>query len=392
MSNQEQHPLAKWFGERKIVRLMLLAALLALGLVHFDSIVHFAQLLWRIAQPLILGAMMAYVLDIVVKRLEGVLFPRAKDERIVRSRRALAILIALLVVLSILTLIIFTVIPGLTQAVTLLAQALPVYFAELKQWLLTTFRDVPTITDYVDKLELDWNDVQGHVIAWAMNGMNQGLISSTVTVIGAVTGRISNFLISVIFAVFLLGSKRQLQGQAQRLLRAIFNDRNELRASHILSTANRCFSGFIVGQTLNGLILGVATWIGMLIFRMPYALMVAVLVGTTSIVPLIGGYVGAALGTFLVFTASPGTALWFLLFIVVLQTVQGNTIYPRLLGSSVGMPSLWVLAAITLGGGLGGIGGMLVAVPITATVYTLGQEWVRKKEKEAPDQPAASLK
>ena len=196
MSNQEQHPLAKWFGERKIVRLMLLAALLALGLVHFDSIVHSAQLLWRIAQPLILGAMMAYVLDIVVKRLEGVLFPRAKDARIIRSRRALAILIALLVVLSILTLIIFTVIPGLTQAVTLLAQALPVYFAELKQWLLTTFRDVPTITDYVDKLELDWNDVQGHVIAWAMNGMNQGLISSTVTVIGAVTGRISNFLIS----------------------------------------------------------------------------------------------------------------------------------------------------------------------------------------------------
>ena len=121
----------------------------------------------------------------------------------------------------------------------------------------------------------------------------------------------------------------------------------------------------------------------MKIFGMPYALMVGVLSGTTSLIPIIGGYIGAALGTFLVFTANPGMALWFLLFIVVLQTISGNTIYPRLLGSSVGIPSLWVLAAITIGGGIGGIGGMLVSVPVTATLYALIHEWVRKKN-DAP--------
>ncbi len=382
MADPEQHPLGKWFGEKKIVRLMLLAALLALALVHFNSIIAGILFLWRVSSPLILGAVMAYILDIIVKRLESVLFPNTKTKWLAKCRRALAILIALAVVVSILTLIIFTVIPGLTQAITLLAQAMPVYFAELKQWGLSTFKDVAPITDYLNTLEFDWPDIQERVIAWAMNGMSKGLLSSTVTVISAVTGQISNFLISVIFAVFLLTGKRQLQSQASRLIRATLNDRNELRAIHLLSAANRCFSGFIVGQTLSGLLLGAATWIGMVIFRMPYALMVSVLVGTASLIPVIGGYFGAALGTFLVFTASPGTALWFLVFIVVLQTVLGNTVYPRLMGSSVGMPSLWVLAAITLGGGLGGIGGMLAAVPITATIYSLLEEWVRKKEKQ----------
>jgi len=385
MSDPEQHPVAKWFGEKKIVRLMLLAALLALGLVHFDSIVGGFLLLWRISQPLILGAMMAYILEIIVKRLESVLFPNTKKQWLAKCRRALAIVIALAVIISILTLIIFTVIPGLTQAITLLTQAMPQYFAELKQWALTTFKDVPTITDYLNTLEFDWPDIQDRIITWAMNGMNKnkGLLSNTVTVISAVTGQVSNFFISMIFAVFLLAGKRQLKNQSSRLLKAALNARNEVRAAHVLSTANRCFSGFIVGQTLNGLLLGVLTWLGMTIFHMPYALMVAVLVGTASLIPLIGGYIGAALGTFLVFTASPGTALWFLLFIVVLQTVLGNTIYPKLMGSSVGIPGLWVLVAITLGGGLGGIGGMLVAVPIIATLYALMQEWVRKKEKES---------
>ena len=115
---------------------------------------------------------------------------------------------------------------------------------------------------------------------------------------------------------------------------------------------------------------------------MPYALMVAVLSGTTSLVPIIGGYIGAALGTFLVFTASPSLAIWFLVFIVALQTIQGNVLYPRLVGNTVGLPSLWVLAAVSVGGGLGGIAGMLVAVPITATLYFLMQEWVHRKSAE----------
>ena len=390
MPDQDQHPLAKWFGERKMVRLMLLAALLTLAVIYIHPIISGVVLLWNIAKPLIAGAAIAYILEIIVKRLEVVLFPSTKHAWLAKSRRAISIMISLLVVVSILTLIVFTVIPGLTEAVTLLAQELPVYFTQLKNWALETFKDVAPVTEAVQSLKFDWEDIQGRVAAWALNGMTGGrLLSSTVSVISAVMGQIANFFIALIFAVFLLGSKKKLQDQSNHLLAALLNDNNERRMKHVLSTANRCFSGFIIGQTLSGLILGVCTWLGMRIFRMPYSLIVAVLSGTTSLIPIIGGYIGAALGTFLVFTANPGMALWFLLFIVALQTVLGNTVYPKLMGSSVGIPSLWVLVAITLGGGIGGIGGMLVSVPFVATLYALLQEWVRSVNKK---ESAARLK
>ena len=364
---------------------MLLAALLTLGVIHVQWIIGGVQFLWNVSKPLIIGAAIAYFFDIIIRRLEMVLFPHAKHSLLIHSRRLIAVLIALVVISSILTLIIFTVIPGLAEAVTLLAQELPVYFTQLKEWLLDTFKDVPTVTDYVSQVNFDWQSVQDRLISWAVNGMGgNGLLSSTVTVISAVTGQVANMFISIIFAIFLLGSKKQLQHQFSKLLQALLNDANEVRIQHVLTTANRCFSGFIIGQTVNGLIQGVLTWLGMRIFGMPYALMIGVLSGTTSLIPIIGGYIGAALGTFLVFTANPSLAPWFLLFIVALQTIQGNTIYPRMLGSSVGIPSLWVLAAITVGGGIGGIGGMLVAVPITATLYALLHEWVRKTNGDPP--------
>ena len=198
-------------------------------------------------------------------------------------------------------------------------------------------------------------------------------------VISAVTGEIANFFISAIFAIFLLLGKKELQAQFQHLLRACLREKTRIVIQHVLENSNRCFSGFIVGQTLNGLILGVLTWLGMRIFGMPYSLMVGVLSGTTSLIPIIGGYIGAVLGTFLVFTVNPSLAMWSLIFIVLLQTIQGNLLYPRLVGNSVGLPSLWVLAAVSAGGGLGGISGMLIAVPVTATAYALLQEWVKRK-------------
>ena len=386
MNNQREHPLSKWFGERKFVRLMLLAALLTLGVIHFESLIKGVLFLWNIARPLILGAVIAYILEIVVKRLEKVFFPKSKNAWLIRSRRWICILLAAVLMLSILTVIISIVIPGLTEAVTLLARELPVYVQQARTWALETFQDIPPVKEYLESLNFDWPSIQERIINWASTGIaGRGLLSSTVTVIGAVTSQVANFFISVIFALFLLGSKDQLQRQFRLLMKAAVNEEKNSRIHHVLSTANRCFSGFIVGQTLNGIFLGLLTWLGMKIFGMPYALMVGVLSGTTSLIPIIGGYIGAALGTFLVFTANPGMALWFLLFIVVLQTISGNTIYPRLLGSSVGIPSLWVLAAITIGGGIGGIGGMLVSVPVTATLYALIHEWVRKKNGAPAD-------
>lgn len=381
--DQQSHALTKWFGEKKTVRLMLLAALLTLGVIHFQWLLAGALFLWKVASPLLWGLVLAYILEIVISRLEAILFPGTKKKWLAGSRRWIAILIAAAVLASILSFILFTVLPGLADAVTLLARELPVYFAQFKQWAMEAFRSVPAITEPLSALEFDWPSIQQRLVDWAVQGMgSRSLLSSTVTVISTVTGRLTDILIALIFAVFLLGSKTRLTRQANRLLRVSLSEKNEARVRAVLAAANRCFSGYIIGQTLNGLILGALTWLGMRLFRMPYALTVAVLIGTASLIPILGGYIGAALGTFLVFTAAPEMALWFLLFIAALQTVTGNTLYPRLMGSSVGMPSIWVLASITLGGGLGGILGMLAAVPVTATLYAIVRQWVRRAEKE----------
>ena len=382
--NEREHPLSKWFGERKIVRLMLLAAILSLAVIHIEFIINTLVMLWRVASPLILGAIIAYILEIMIKRFEKRLLPNSKNKWICKARRPVCILLATLLVLFLAVLLVSTIIPGLTEAFTVLSREFPNYFIQVKSWVMETFSDVPSITDYVKDFELDWKFIQDRVVKWAISGIaDNSLLSNTVTVISAVTGSIANFIISMIFAIFLLAGKQKLQSQYRNVIGAAITENNNNRLQHVLHTANRCFSGFIIGQSTNGLILGVLTWLGMRIFRMPYALMVAVLSGTTSLIPIIGGYIGAALGTFLVFTAAPDLALWFLLFIVALQNLQGNILYPRLVGNSVGLPSLWVLAAVSVGGGLSGVGGMILAVPITATLYALVHEWVQKKKELA---------
>ena len=388
--SEHEHPLSKWFGERKIVRLMLLAALLALAVMHVEFILDTVLRLWQVASPLMLGAILAYILEIIIKRFEKIFFPKTRKPWMCRARRPICILLATVLVVFLAVLMVSIIIPGLTDAFTVLAREFPNYFLDVKAWVLETFKDVPTVTDYVKDLELDWNIIQDRVVQWGIRGIgDNSLLTNTVTVISAVTGSVANFMISAIFAIFLLGGKQKLQSQCDNLIRVSISERNNNKLHRVLKTANRCFSGFIVGQSINGLILGVLTWLGMRIFGMPYALMVGVLSGTTSLIPIIGGYIGAALGTFLVFTAAPSLALWFLLFIVTLQTLQGNILYPRLVGDSVGLPSLWVLAAVSVGGGLGGVGGMLVAVPLTATVYILVREWVKKKkEAEKIEEPA----
>lgn len=378
MVEKESRPRLGWFGEKGPVRLLLLAALLTLGVLHFDALVRGALFLWQIAQPLVLGGVMAYILEIVVKRLERLYFPGSQRRWAQGSRRFVCIVLALVLVLSFLTLIILMVIPGLADAFTVLAREAPRYLDQAKAWILERGDLFPSLAEAVQDIELDWESIQERVAAYALNGLG-GLLSSTVTVIGAVTGGMMNFFLSAIFAFFLLAGKERLLLQYDRVLRACMPPRPRETVRHVLSVANKAFSGFIMGQSLNGLILGGATWLCMLAFQMPYALIVGVLSGATALVPIIGGYIGALIGAFLVFTVSPVQAFWFLVMIIVLQQISGNLIYPRLVGSSIGLPGLWVLAAVALGGGLGGIGGMLLGVPLAATAYTLARERVQAR-------------
>ena len=390
MAEKENVSRLSWFGEKRPVRLLLLAALLTLGVIHFESLVRLCLFLWQIAQPLVLGAAMAYVLEIVVKRLERLYFPHSQKTLVLASRRWVCVGLAAVLVTAFLALVVVMVIPGLMDAFTVLAREVPQYFEQGRLWILENQDSFPTLAESVKEIEFDWQSIQDRVVSYAMSGLG-GLLSSTVTVIGAVTGSLVNFFMSLIFALFLLAGKNRLRGQYDRLMAAFVKPRRVEKINRFFSVAHRAFSGFIVGQSLNGLILGAATWLGMLAFGMPYALIVGVLSGATALVPIIGGYIGAIIGAFLVFTVNPIQALWFLIFIIILQQIQGNLVYPRLVGSSIGLPSIWVLAAVTIGGGIGGIGGMLAGGPGAAAGYALLQERVRERLSEKENaKPAES--
>lgn len=382
MEHPQGEPRISWFGEKRLVRLMLLAALLTLGVIHFESVVNGIIFLWQIAQPLVMGVIMAYILEIVVKLLEGWYFPHFQKKWVHASRRWVCILLAMVLAFSLVVLVVQMVIPGLMDAFTLLAREVPRYYTELKNWALDQASAFPALEESIQNLELDWENIQQRIINYAMKGLG-GILSSTVTVISVVAGSVINFFLSVIFALFLLLGKNRLRTQYERLLTAFLPARRRDKLHHITAIAHKAFSGFIIGQSTNGLILGAATWLGMLIFQMPYALIVGVLSGVTALIPIIGGYIGAILGAFLVFTVNPVQAIWFLIFIIILQQISGNLVYPRLLGSSVGLPGMWVLAAVTIGGGLGGIGGMLLGVPLLATAYTLLRDEVRDRNQAA---------
>lgn len=373
-----------WFGDRRAVRLMVLAALLVLGIIYFPNICRYLGFLWQVCQPLVLGAAMAYVLEIIVKYLEAWYFPNSKKPLVVKSRRIVCILLAAVIVVSVITLVIRMVIPGLTDAVTLLARELPVYAERARLWVVAhTEEDLPAVADALREVQFDWVTVQQKVMEYMMSGLG-GILTSTVSIIGTVAGGVASFFMSLIFAVFLLMGKRKLHSQSQRLMAVTVKHRYIQEINHVFHVAHRCFSGFIVGQTLDSMLLGALTALGMTILGMPYPVMIGVLNGTMGMIPIVGGYIGGIVGAFLVFTVSPVTAIWYLVFIIILQQISGNLIYPRLVGSSIGLPGLWVIIAVTVGGGLGGVGGMLVGVPLMATVYRLVREWVAEREKAQP--------
>ena len=190
---------------------------------------------------------------------------------------------------------------------------------------------------------------------------------------------------SGVAAVFLLVGKKKLRVQYDRVTRSFVPEKKLDIINHIFSVAHKCFSGFIVGQSLDALLLGVLTALGMLAFGMPYAVIVGVISGTTALIPILGGYIGAIVGALMIFTVSPIQALLFLVFLVVLQQLEGNLIYPRVVGSSIGLPGIWVLAAVTVGGGLLGVGGMLLGVPLTAAVYQLLRHDMNRRSAPAPE-------
>ncbi len=365
--------------KKRFIYFIILLALLILCIKYSDSILGFAGFLWSLVTPLILGCVIAYILNILVTRIESLPCFTREGTLLRKVRRPVSILGSLAVILAIGVLVILIVIPQLIQAIGVIAKEIPMVFSEINVWLSSFDKDWPQLQKFLESLNVNWPQILQKAASYLTNGLSS-VFSSTMYIVSTISSIAVTAVVALIFSIYILSGREKLFHQFQTLARTYLNEKFYKGMCVVLKTAHDTFTKFIIGQCTEAVILGTLCTIGMLLFRFPYATMVGTLIGATALLPVVGAYLGAAVGAFMIFTIDPLKALGFLIFIAILQQLEGNLIYPRVVGSSVGLPGIWVLAAVTVGGGLGGIIGMLLAVPVTATLYKLLQKDVQKRK------------
>lgn len=353
-----------------VVRYMLLAAAFVLGIQYFEEIMAAVGGVWGIIFPLVLGAVIAYILNINMRWVEKFYFPKSRSKWVQKTRRPVGILAALVTILAVFVLIIRLVLPELVNAFQVMGKNIPIFTEKVIDWLILNSAQFPSLSEELSGLEVDWNNLLKNAVTFLGAGVG-GILNSTISVVGVLGGGVMNFVIALIFAIYILSSKERLFSQGQKVMRAYLKPALIGKLRILIKTIDETFSSFIVGQCTEAVILGVLCTLGMMIFQFPYAPMIGTFIGATALIPIVGAYLGATVGCFMILTVDPLKAVLFIVFIIVLQQLEGNLVYPKVVGSSIGLPGMWVLAAVTIGGGLGGIPGMLLGVPSAATIYKL---------------------
>lgn len=364
--------------DKRIIKYFLVAAVLVLAVTRFDKLLGFAGRLWGIVVPLIMGAVMAYVLNLIMKVVEKWYFPKSKSKLVKVTRRIVCIFLSIFLILLIAFLIFRLVIPELVDTISMIWRWVPVGLERLQDILANYSDQIPELEKWINSLEFDWNEMGKNLFRYLTSGVSD-IVGSTISVVGTIGMGVTNFVIGLIFAIYILANKETLGRQLGKVAAAYCRPALLNKIKSVIKVANETFSSFIVGQCTEAVILGSLCILGMLIFRFPYAPMVGTFVGATALIPVVGAYLGAVVGFIMILTVSPIKAVLFIVFIVALQQLEGNLIYPKVVGSSIGLPGMWVLAAVTVGGGISGIGGMLIGVPLTATVYKLIRSDVNKR-------------
>ena len=377
---------------RQVRWLMVLAAALVLALMYSSVVFKGIALGVGIIKPFIIGGAIAFVLNLPMRGIENTLFKRWKGKAADRLKRPVSMVLAIVLVVVIINLVIITVVPQVTKTVGELGNKIPVFVDNVITELNKLSKNYPQLQEQVaqlQNLEINWDKVVDSVGGFLKNGV-VSVLSSTYNVASSIIGGVVNGVISFIFALYILSQKEKLAGQGRRILSAYLPKRAENKAGHVLALLYRNFSNFITGQCLEAVILGTMFVISMTIFRMPYAVMVGVLIAFTALIPIIGAFIGCFVGAFLILINNPIQAVWFVVLFLVLQQIEGNLIYPKVVGNSVGLPSIWVLMAVSVGGSLFGIAGMLFFIPLMSTLYSLLRDSVnaRNSRRKALEGPA----
>lgn len=368
---------------RQVRRLLVFAAFLVLVLMYSEVVFGGVVFMIGIIRPFLYGGIIAFILNLPMKGLENGLFKRWNG-RVARGiKRPLCILLAVVAVSVVITIVISLMLPQITKAFTVLGQKIPPFFNDLVEELENLSVKYPELENQIAMLqdiEFNWDAIVDSAIKILKNGVGS-MLTSTVSVAGSILGGIVNVVIAFIFALYILAQKEKLADQGKRILSAYLPGNVKDNTLKVLRLLHVNFSNFITGQCLEAVILGMLFVVAMTIFQMPYAMMVGVLIGFMSLIPIVGAFIGCAVGAFLIVIESPILAFWFIIMFLIIQQIEGNLIYPKVVGNSVGLPSIWVLVAVSLGGSMFGVAGMLFFIPLLSTGYALLKEGVNKRNK-----------
>ena len=369
---------------RKLQGLIVFTLVIFVGLLKFNVVLDAAGFVLHILFPFLLGGAIAFVLSVPMNRIDKRLFGKAKEgSKLDKASAPLSLVLTLVLVLAVLSLVVIVVLPELAGTIAMLGRTLPEKVPVLLKKIELLFDNNPELIHYIEELEasLNWEEILNQLVTFFRVGANT-MLDSTISVATGIVSGVGTFFIAFVFACYILLQQPFLKRQMTKLLFAYLKETQAREFLRICNLTYRTFSNFLTGQCMEAVILGTMFFITMTIFRFPFALLVGVLIAFTALIPIFGAFIGCGVGAFLILTVDPKQALFFVIMFLILQQIEGNLIYPKVVGGSIGLPAIWVLAAVSLGGSLFGVVGMLVFIPIVSVLYALLKENVNKRLAE----------
>lgn len=366
---------------RKIRWLIAFAVLLYLGIQNLAVVLKYVKLLWGLLLPFVLGGAMAFVLNVPMSFIERHLFGKVREKNNKAGKaasklaRPVSLVLSIVFVILLILIVVLVVAPELGTTLVSVVKKVEEDIPLVQKWITDTFNGDSEIVKWASAIEIDPQKILDSIVSVLKNGADN-LVSSTITVTMGIVSMAVNFAIGFVFACYVLLQKEKLGKQVLKATYAILPIKVVEYQSHVCTLASKIFASFITGQCIEAVILGSMFFVTMTIGRFPYAMLIGVLISFTALIPVFGGIIGCWVGFFLILMVSPLKAFMFLGLFVILQQIEGNLIYPHVVGNSVGLPAIWVLVAVTLGGNLMGIVGMLIFIPLVSVLYTLFREWV----------------
>ncbi len=346
-----------------------------------QKIISLVNFVISVLSPFILGFCVAYVVNLLLCPLERFwcfLWRKAKSQNVVtKLKRPICLSLSFLLVLGLFFAIVFMIIPVLKGTVLTLVEKMPSYINKAVEWYASLSHFFGNYGFDLPKISLDMEKV-GNLVNNFITNYGNSMIDKTVTLTTSIVSVVIDVVLGLVFAIYLLAQKERLGRQTNKVVHTLFKPKTADRMVNLTNLVHGIFTKFVTGQLTEAVIIGVLCLIGMLVFGMPYAAIISVLIGVTALIPIFGAFIGTALGAFLILFESPMKAVWFVIFIIVLQQLESNLIYPKVMGKSVGLPGIWVLCSVTIGGSMFGVLGMLFSVPICSVLYVLFKEYINK--------------